>query len=259
MYRPERTIRNPKTKRRKIIGPGPFIVSPSYSELQIDVIKEALNSREQQVPALVKGQPLGWEWRTRNVTERKRELRRLFGLWQDSDRNLSTLFKQHRDLQKACSAGTTFLVPNRDGKAQLAWSPDLGNLQLSSQKKEALRLFVQYLVNPLSDKLRGPCARCDDYYVQNRVDNKAYCSRQCGSGKTALASTQARRQQAKKTRLEAAKSAVVEWEMNSHDGRWDLFVAKKVSECSIDPVTVKWVTRAVNNGELRPPGYVAVH
>ncbi len=249
----KRTITDSKAKRKKIAHPSTFIVSPSYARLQMNEIKEALNSREQRVPETVKGQALDWEWRTRDVTERNKELRRLVGLWQVSNRDLNTLFKQHQDLQDACRAGTTFLLPDRDGKAQLAWFPDLGNFPLPSQKKEALHLFVQFLVNPLSDKLRGPCARCDDYYLQNRVNNKTYCRRQCGARYTALASTQARRQEAKKIRLEAAQSAVIEWERNHQRERWDVLVAKKVSKCSLIPVTVKWVTRAVNNGELRRP------
>ena len=255
----KRTIRNIGAKRKKTAQPGTFMVSPSYAKLQMNVIKDALNSRVQRVPEPVKGQVFDlkgqawdWEWRTRDDTERRGELRRLIGLWLDSDRNLNLLFKKQQELQRACAAGKTFLVPNRAGKAQLAWSPDLGGLHLSSQKREAWRLFAQFLINPLSDKLRGPCPRCDDYYLQNRVNNKTYCKRQCGSGKTALASTQARREKEKNTKLAAAKGAVIEWE-NDPNGNWKELVAKRVSRCSRDPVTVKWVTRAVNNEELTPP------
>jgi hypothetical protein len=226
----------------------------------MNVIKDALNSRVQRVPEPVKepvldlkGQAWDWEWRTRNVTERRNELRRLIALWEGSERNLNLLFKEHRELQRACAAGKTFLVSKGDGKVQMSWSPDLGNLQLPSQKKAALRLFIEFLVNPLSNKLRGPCPRCDDYYLQSRVNNKTYCKRQCGSAKTGLASTRARRQEVKNTRLEAAKRAVIEWERNPRRGPWKEFVAKMVSGCSRDPVTVKWVTRAVNDGELERP------
>lgn len=48
--------------------------------------------------------------------------------------------------------------------------------------------------------------------------------------------------------------AVIEWE-NDSKGNWKEFVAKRVSKNSRDPVTVKWVTRAVNKEELiRPSG-----
>jgi hypothetical protein len=248
----KRTIINLRSKRKKNAQTGTFLVSPSNAKLQMNGIVNTLNSETQRVPESVKGQEWDWEWRTRDVTERKRELRRLIGLWQDSDRNLSLLFKRHPELQSACRAGKTFLIPNRDGKAQLAWSPDLGDLQSSFQKKEALRLFVQFLVNPLSDKLQGPCARCDDYYLQSRPNNKIYCKRQCGSAKTALAAIQASREEVKNTRLEAAKKAVIEWE-NKPNGDWKESVAKRVSDCSRDPVTVKWVARAITNGELDPP------
>ena len=119
--------------------------------------------------------------------------------------------------------------------------------------REALRLFIQFVVNPLSNKLRGPCPRCDDYYLQTRANNKTYCKRQCGSAKTALASTQAMREKEKNAKLEAAKRASIEWEGNPKRQTWDEFVAKRVSDCSRDPVTVKWVTRAVNNEELIRP------
>lgn len=258
MNETKRTNRN-KRKKRKVALASVFFISPSYAKLQMNFILNALNSRKQRVPEPVKGQvsdlkgqAWDWEWRTRDVTERNTELRRLIGLWQRSNCDLNALFKKHRHLQNACSAGRTVLVPNRDGKAQLAWSPDLGDFQLPAEKREALRLFIQLLVNPLSSTLRGPCPRCDDYYLQARTNNTTYCKRQCGSVKTALAATRARRQKERNRMLEAARNAVSDWEEDPK-GNWKTLVVKRVSEVSRDPVTIKWVTRAVSYGELGPP------
>jgi hypothetical protein len=236
-------------RRKQIAGPLTSSLSPAAATLEMNTCLDALNKEEARVPVAVKGGD--WEWRTVNVLERKQELRRLIVLWQHSDRNLNTLFKKHPELQTACTAGKAFLIPDRDGKAQLAWSPTIGELQLSPQKREALVHFIRFLVNPLSSKLQGPCARCKGYYLQKRVNNKTYCRSQCGSGKTALASTQARRERARNVMLEIARMAVLDWKPKHGD--WKAFVVRRVNASLRDHITAKWVTRVMNNGELEQP------
>lgn len=64
-----------------------------------------------------------WEWRDTDITEAQQELRRLIAKWNRSGPNLLKLFKENPDLQASCTEGTTMLIPNTDGVAQLAWFP----------------------------------------------------------------------------------------------------------------------------------------
>jgi hypothetical protein len=240
-----------RRKRQQIAGPFTSILSLADAALQMNTCLDALNKEEARVPVAVKGGDWDWEWRTVNVVERKQEIRQLVGLWQESCRDLNALFKKYPELQKACTTGKAFLIPDRDGKAQLAWSPTIGEVQLSPQKREALVHFIRFLVNPLSSKLQGPCARCESYYLQKRVNNKTYCRSQCGSGKTALASTQARREKAHKAKLEIARMAVLQWKPKHGD--WKEFVVTKVNASLRDHISTKWVTRVMNNGKLEQP------
>ena len=175
------------------MGPNISILHPGYSKLELDYVIRALNSSTERLPFPLDAS--NWEWRSQDVEERQQELRRLINEWEKSDRNLLTLFKRKPDLEECCMEGKTYLMPTRDGVPQLAWLPVLKGPRVSPQKIAALTLFTQFLVNPLSLKLGGPCARCDTYYVKNTPRQKVYCSRTCGKGNTAQATTRKRRKE----------------------------------------------------------------
>lgn len=250
-----RTIMNRHKLLKRIDHAGMriSILNPSYARLQLQSVLDGLNLESENRPHAFEN--TRWVWRQVDVTERQIELRRLVAMWEKANRNLEKLFKESPGLKLTCMSGTTMLIPSRDGAAQLAWSPDLRGWQSTAQKTEARKFFIGLLVNPLSLSLGGPCARCRKYFEKTNPRNKTYCGRKCGSGKTALGSTQARRAKQKNTMLEAAKRASIEWRGNRNRKTWEDFVLRRVNECLRDPVTVKWVTRAVNNGELiRPSG-----
>jgi hypothetical protein len=97
-----------------------------------------------------------WEWRHTDITEAQQELRRLIAKWNRSGPNLLKLFKKNPDLQASCTEGTTMLIPNTDGVAQLAWFPRAVGHKNASQKDAALSRFIQFLVNSLAPTLGGP-------------------------------------------------------------------------------------------------------
>jgi hypothetical protein len=243
-------------KRLGQAGTRVSILNPGYARLQLQSVLDGLNRESENRPKVLGNSR--WEWQQVDVKERQMELRRLVTRWERADRNLEKLFKQSPGLKRTCMSGTMMLIPSRDGAAQLAWSPDLRGWQSTTQKTEARKLFIGLLVNPLCLSLGGPCARCNKFFEKSNPRHKTYCGRKCGSGMTAVGSTQARRAKEKNTMLEAAKRASIEWSGNRNRMAWEEFVLKKVNEClrnecPRDPVTVKWVTRAVNNGELIRP------
>ena len=123
-----------------------------------------LNSPAARVPHWLDDS--NWEWRSTDRTEAQQELRHLIAEWQRSGPNLLKLFKKNPELQASCSEGTTQLIPNRDGVAQLAWFPHPVGSKKASQKDVALTCFIRFLVNPLAPTLGGPCERCGDFLYQ---------------------------------------------------------------------------------------------
>jgi hypothetical protein len=194
-----------------------------------------------------------WEWQSIDVAEKQQELMWLIAEWEKCDRNLLKFFNRNPDLQKCCSEGKTYLIPARDGIAHLAWLPVGKAQRISPQKQAALTLFTGFLVNPLSWKLAGPCKRCRRFYAKSDPRNKTYCGRKCASGSTASSRTKKRRQDEHLDLLNKARLALEKLKQKgSHPKNWKKLIANEVKA----GLTQKWVTRALNVGELQwPPGY----
>jgi hypothetical protein len=207
-----------------------------------------LNASTARVPHWLND--LNWEWRDTDITEAQQELRRLIAEWNRSGPNLLTLFKENPELQASCTAGTTLLIPNRDGVAQLAWFPGPAGHKNGSQKDVALTRFIHFLVNPLAPTLGGPCERCGRFYIKNTKRQKIYCSRQCGTANTALTATQKRRQAGYSRKLIIAQRAIEQW---SQKGSCRTSWKKWVSAHTKKEITQQWLTRAVNSGKLAAP------
>lgn len=175
------------------------------------------------------------------------ELRRLVKAWQMSGPNLAEMFKDDTILAARTKHGRTLLVPTRTGKAHLHWRPNPPDFNPRSWKDHALTHFMDLIVNPRWHMLGGPCARCGKYYVKKTARQKAYCSRRCGSVATAAATTRKRREEAHAEKVREAQAAVDELTKIRTRLPWKHWVSARTK------VTVKWLTRAVNRGELRMP------
>lgn len=190
--------------------------------------------------------------------EQQLALSRLVITWQESGPNLiNMIFSDSallRDLQGSCRAQW---VPTSTGGAHLALFP-----ALSEDKKEkgrdgtyratpegvALVLFYGLTLNPEWDKLGGPCARCARYYIKKTARQKKYCTRQCGSLATATASTRKRLDEEHADKLRRAVAAARNWPATRASLNWKQWVSRSEPD-----ITSKWLTRAVNRGELRSP------
>jgi hypothetical protein len=238
-------------KPKELTGPQISILSRGYPEFQLRNVLDALNNSAQRVPVTLDASH--WEWQLIDVTEKQQELMRLIAEWDKCGRNLLKFFKRNPDLQERCSEGKTYLIPTRDGVAQLAWLPVRKGQRISSQKQAALTLFTEFLVNPLSSKLAGPCKRCRGFYAKSDPRNKTYCGRECASGSTASSRTKKRRQDDHRDLLDKAELALEKLtQKGSLPKNWKKLIASEVRV----GLTQKWVTRALNVGELKwPPGY----
>jgi hypothetical protein len=175
------------------------------------------------------------------------ELRKLVTAWQKSGPNLNKLLGSDSALNTSVKHGRTLLVPTNTGKGHLLWLPNPPESTPSSWKDQALAHFMDLIVNPQWHRLGGPCERCGKYYVKKTARQKAYCSRTCGSANTAMASTRRKREKERADKMRHAQAAADKWATVGPRQPWKLWVSMKTK------ISIKWLTRAANRGELRPP------
>lgn len=117
---------------------------------------------------------------------------------------------------------------------------------------ETVVLFAALTLNSDWEKLGGPCPRCDQYFIRKTAKQIIYCARRCATQATAIEATIRAREEERREKLERAKKAQAEWQKRVAQGRekkgWKEFVNTREPD-----ITAKFLTRAVNNGELFPP------
>jgi hypothetical protein len=112
---------------------------------------------------------------------------------------------------------------------------------------EAIMLFHLLTVNPLCEKLAGPCPRCDRYFIKKRASQKVYCSRRCGNAATAAVRTSERLADERNQKLARASAAMKRWKPTTTRRDWKVWVASKTG------IDQRFLTRAITKGDLVPP------
>jgi hypothetical protein len=126
------------------------------------------------------------------------------------------------------------------------WWPDS---ESGRPERDALQLFVALITNPWWPRLGGPCDRCKRYYVRRTSRNpKRFCSRDCGTRTTAIAATRKARDRQSSEKLKRASRLIQQWTSLGVQEDWKVWISLR----DLD-ITVKWLTRVVNQGRLRPP------
>jgi hypothetical protein len=186
------------------------------------------------------------------------ELRRLVARWKESGPNLKKMmhadFALWGQVQGAWEAKWT---PTNTGRAHLLLFPGLPKEKMRKARDGrhqptpeggALILFYALTLNRDLGKLGGPCAWCENYYVMNTARQTKYCTRRCSSLATATVSTSQRLANQYADKLLRASTAADQWAKTRTSLSWKQWVS--VREPDISP---KWLTRAVNNGDLKSP------
>jgi hypothetical protein len=129
------------------------------------------------------------------------------------------------------------------GGANLIGSPSPGK----TPSQEAVRFFLMLILNPEWERLAGPCARCDNYYIRGRARNKIYCSRSCGTRATALAATKRKRTQERAEKVRIVVDLCEQWRTARTKQDWKSWICRKTD------IKKTFLTRAINRGDLKPP------
>jgi hypothetical protein len=111
--------------------------------------------------------------------------------------------------------------------------------------------FAEFLENPLREQL-GKCYRCRRYFLsKSKRRNKVYCGPRCGHATTAIKSTRKRRRQQREQTLKRVRTELRNLVPDTPKAsQWKRYLARRAG------VTNKWITRAVNKGELRLPAFL---
>src|ERR1700722_1628694 len=83
-----------------------------------------------------------------------------------------------------------------------------------------VRLFALLILNPLCQKLGGPCARCGLYYIKKRASQKVYCSAHCGNAATAARRMGEKWADQSQKKLRRAQQAVQRWQRTKTAEPW---------------------------------------
>lgn len=174
-------------------------------------------------------------------------LREIVQSWKSSGPDLFKFSIHNRtlwtEIEKQWKKTPTKLVGAPGGGAAIFWNA----ISSRDPQEEAFRWFIELLVNPECERLAGPCARCGSYYIRGSIRNKSYCSRSCGTRATAKAATAKRRATEKTEKLLRASKLIQKWSSARAEMDWKQWVSRRRD------ITPKFLTRAVNSGELVPP------
>jgi hypothetical protein len=173
--------------------------------------------------------------------------------------NLTRMMAADPELARVVTevCGTRWML-SETGGAQLVLQPSWEHILTRTDaraggpgmrpERYAALLFHVWTLNPEWDKLAGPCARCGRYYLKKRASQKVYCSRRCGNATTAVARTRERLAREHADKLRRSQAAMQKWTTTRTKDDWKVFVSKREPD-----ITPKFLTRAVNKGELKPP------
>lgn len=193
------------------------------------------------------------------ITPWNPELRRLLTVWQQSGPNLKAMLEADRKLKKELE--TEFLpviVPTETGRAYVYLNPRPITFEAEQPMPSevitriARSYFMVVTLSPACDKFGGPCPRCQRFFIRKTAKRSVYCSRRCASQHSAIEATIKARAEQRKSKLARAERAMAEWEQSWKKGRtrktWKEWVAAS------DPdITVRFLTRAINERALQPP------
>jgi len=189
-------------------------------------------------------------------------LRNLVEKWRESDWNLAACFKRYPEMEGqvvgllrheplrllASSSGPSLLInPFAPfGLFGVQHVPRGRDRPVKRARRDAITLFIRLVQHPDSTRL-GKCLRCESYFFGRPGQKCCPRPRRCGSYRAAIEATKRRWRQEKAEKLERARAACTDWESLKRRTTWKSWVAKRAR------VTQKWLSRAVNRGDLRIP------
>jgi len=179
-------------------------------------------------------------------------LRRLVDTWLTASRNYPEWQKRHPDLARIVAPAARRLqvlhVPPTFRPIWRTVSQPPKDLP-DRAPFEAASLFLNLVTSWRSGDV-GKCSHCDRYFLsESGHTEKSYCSRKCAKADSARRSMERKRKSERDEKLEAANALIRECQAHKRREDWKTWVTGN----SGGGLTRHWLTRAVNQGWLRPP------
>jgi len=119
---------------------------------------------------------------------------------------------------------------------------------------DARAFFMMITLSPDWERFGGPCPRCKKFFIRKTAKPSIYCSHRCASQDSAIQRTNKVREGRREEKLAVATEAISKWQKLRDKGRtregWKEWVAGYNPGAEI---TIRFLTRAVNQGALQPP------
>jgi hypothetical protein len=189
-----------------------------------------------------------WKRRRLPESEMENELRRLVEAWKRSGPNVRKLFEQEPGLAAFSKRSQIVFYPTDTGRGYLEWSPSDVVEGVSSPKDVARDRFMTLITSPNWEALGGPCLCCKDYFIRMVDRPRVYCSARCGARVSAVVAVKTKRERDHAEKVKAAQSLIEKWKEKKRREDWKVWITSDVR------FTNRWLTRAVNRGDLKPPG-----
>lgn len=175
-------------------------------------------------------------------------LRALVKEWSSSGPNMEVMKDRNPSLWKKIEHVTISIKPMKNGAVKIE---PVGipreNQGLSDFESRIHAFFLMLLMNPLWERLGGPCARCNNFFIKKTKRQKTYCSKRCGKLSTSVDCNRKRRHAQHLEKVEKARRSIALWNASESKRDWKMWVSAKTG------FTRSWLTRAVRNEELAEP------
>ncbi len=179
-----------------------------------------------------------------------RSLRDLLKEWKESGPNMEIMKANNPDLWHKIERVTVEIKPTTSGAVQIKHvGVPAEEKGLSREERLILGFFLMLILNPLYDRLGGPCVRCGKFYIKKTKRQKVYCSKQCGLLKTSIDCNRRSRLARHHRKVLLAQSLMAKWQKSGTRRDWKHWVSSK----SKHTITANWLTRALNKGQLSEP------
>ncbi len=180
------------------------------------------------------------------------EFRRLIAAWLQSGPDLEAMLKADVELkQNLMEVFRVLYWPTKGRRAHLLFSPH-GDPR--DKNSTARAMFMTVTLSPECERFCGPCPRtrsvrtgeqCGRHFIAANEGMKRFCSSSCARA----ARTIETRGKEHAEKLGRARVAIAKWKQDRLTTlKWKAYVCE-----SHKGITPKFLTRAVNKGELQPP------
>jgi hypothetical protein len=179
-----------------------------------------------------------------------KELRGLVQKWRSSGPSTEIFKRENPDLWERIENVTLSIEPTKSGRARIIpFGIPRENQGLSDRESLVLGMLLWLILNPECDRLGGPCARCQRFYIKKTRRQTVYCSKRCGPLKTSVDRNRKIRRDKHEAKLNKANELIARWKKSGSTREWKRWVSSN----SKSTITLKWLTRALNRGEISEP------